>query len=166
MVHVAEEQLKVLITAFFDMIRNPWFQRKWVIADFVLAKTVNLHYGKDVLPWKVMAGAVHVVQSRALDLLQLFLHKNNNADGFLDFLADFRYQGVNAFVDLRDEIQRKLSEPLQMRHIQLDELRLDELVTRTALLNAGVFHDAVYTMVFLAHEMMPVSNDVRRQSRE
>ena len=160
-VHVAEEQLKVLITAFFDMIRNPWFQRKWVIADFVLAKTVNLHYGKDVLPWKVMAGAVYVLRSRALDLLQLFLHKNNNADSFLDFLADFRYQGVNALVDLRDELQREFADPLRIGRIWLDEL-----VTRTALLNAGVIHDAVYTMIFLAHEIMPVSNIVRRQSRE
>ena len=74
-VHVAEQQLKVLITAFFAMIRNPWFQRKWVFADFVLAKEVNLHWGKDVLPWEIMAGAVYVLRDRALDLLQLFLQK-------------------------------------------------------------------------------------------
>ena len=148
--HVAEQQLKVLITAFFDMIRNPWFQRKWVVADFVLAKRVNLHYGKDALPWKIMAGAVYVVRSRALDLLQLFLHKNNNADSFLDFLADFRYQGVNAFVDLRDDMQRELSNPLRIPRIWLDEL-----VTRTALLKAGVIHDAVYTMLLLVSEISP-----------
>ena len=159
-VHVAEEQLKVLITAFFDMIRNPWFQRKWVVADFVLANEVNLHYGNDVLPWEIMAGAVYVLRSRALDLLQLFLQKNDNADSFLDFLADFRYQGVNEFVDLRDEMQRKLSDPLRISRI-----RLDELVTKTALLNAGVIHDAVYTMILLASEIISVSSDVRRQSR-
>lgn len=157
--HVAEQRLKVLITAFFDMIRNPWFQRKWVVADFVLAKRVNLHYGKDVLPWELMAGAVYVLRSSALDLLQVFLHKNNNLDSFFDFLADFRYQGVNQSVDLRDKMQRQLSDPLRIPCI-----RLDELVTRTALLNAGVIHDAVYTMIFLASEIMPVSSDVKRQS--
>ena len=36
--NIAEQQLKVLITAFFDMIRNPWFQRKWIVEEFVLAK--------------------------------------------------------------------------------------------------------------------------------
>ena len=159
-IHVAEQQLKVLLTALFAMIRNPWFQRKWVVADFVLAEEVNLHYGKDVLPWEIMAEALYVLRSRAVDLLQLFLHKNNNADSFLDFLADFRYQGVNAFVDLRDEMQRKLSVPLRISRI-----RLDELVTRTALLNARVIHDAVYTMVFLASEIMPASSDVRSQNR-
>ena len=187
-VHGAEQQLKVLITAFFDMIRNPWFQRKWVVADFVLAKRVNLHYGKDALPWTIMAGAVYVIQSRALDLLQLFLHKDNNADNFLDFLADFKYQGVNAFVDLRDDMQRELSHPLQMdQRIGLDALvtknallnatqrdtshllqmnpriGLDALVTKTALLNAGVIHDAVYTMIFLTSEIAPVSSKVRKQ---
>ena len=158
-VHVAEQHLKVLITAFFDMIRNPWFQRKWVVADFVLAREVNLHYGKNVLPWKIMAGAVYVLRYRALDLLQLFLHKNNNADSFLDFLADFRYQAVNEFVDLRDDMQRKLSDPLHEPRI-----RLDELVTRTALLNAGVIHDTVYSMISLVSERRLVSSDVERQS--
>ena len=75
--------------------------------------------------------------------------------------TDFRYQGVNQFVDLRDDVQRKLSDPLRRDpHIQLTEL-----VTRIALLNASVIRDAVYTMIFLASEIMPVSSDVRRQSR-
>ena len=160
-VHVAEQQLRVLITAFFDMIRNPWFQRKWVVADFVLANRVSLHYGKDALPWESMAGAVYVLRSRALDLLQLFLHKHNNADGFFDFLADFRYQGVNAFVDLRDDMQRELSHPLQTT----PRIRLDALVTKTALLNAGVIHDAVYTMIFLASETMAMSSNVGKKRR-
>ena len=161
MANVAEQQLKGLITAFFDMIRNPWFQRKWVIQDCVLAKEVKFHYGKDVLPWKTMAGAVYVLRYRALNLLQLFLHENNNADSFLDFLADFRYQGVNEFVDLRDDVQRLLSDPLQRG----SRIGLDELVTRTALLNSGVVHDAVYSMLFLGSQRRPPSRDVGRQSR-
>ena len=160
-VDVAEQHLKVLIMAFFDMIRNPWFQRKWAVADVVLAKKVNLHYGKDVLPWKIMSEAVYVIRYRALDLLHLFLHKNNNADNFLDFLADFRYQGVNEFVDLRDDVQRLLSDPLETE----PRIDLDELVTRTALLNASVFHDAVYSMLFLGSRRRPPSRDVERQCR-
>ena len=144
---IAEQQLKVLITAFFDMIRNPWFQRKWIVADFVLAKELNLHYGNDVLPWNVMAGAVYVLRYRALDLLQLFLHKGKHAEGFLDFLADFRYQGVNESVDLRHDMQRELLNPQQVQ----SRNQLDELVTRTALLNASRFHDAVYSMISLAY---------------
>ena len=160
-VHVAEEQLSVLIMAFSDMIRNPCFQRKRFVADLILAKEVHLHYGKDVLPWEIMAGAVYILRDRALDLLQLFLQKNHNADTFLDFLADFRYQGVNQFVDLRYDVQRKLSDPLRRDpHIQLTEL-----VTRTALLNASVIRDAVFTMIFLASEIMPVSSDVGKPNR-
>ena len=157
---VAEQQLKVLIMAFFDMIRNPWFQRKWIIADFVFAKEVNLHYGKDVLPWKIMAEAVYVLRSRASDLLQLFLQKNDNADSFLESLADFRYQGVNESVDLRDDMQRKLSEPLRIN----PRIGLDELVTRTALLSTGVSHDAVYSMRSLASARRLLSSDVESQS--
>ncbi len=157
---VAEQQLKVLITAFFDMIRNPWFQRKWIIADFVFAKEVNLHYGKDVLPWKVMAEAVDVLRYRALDLLQLFLHKKDNADSFLDLLADFKYQGVNESVDLRDDMQRKLSDPLRTNQ----RIGLDELVIRTALLRTGVSHDAVYSMISLVAERRLLSSDVERKS--
>ena len=159
-VNVAEQQLKVLITAFLDMIRNPWFQRKWVIADFVFAKEVNIHYGKDVLPWEIMAGAVYVLRSRALDLLQLFLHKNKHMDSFLEFLADFRYQGVNEFVDLRDDMQREISNPL---HVE-PNIRLDNLVTRTALLKAGVVHDAVYSMIFIVAERRLLSSDVDEQN--
>ena len=159
-VNVAEQQLKVLITAFLDMIRNPWFQRKWNIQDFVFAKDVNIHYGKDVLPWETMAGAVYVLRYRALDLLQLFLHENKHMDSFLDFLADFRYQGVNEFVDLRDDVQRKLSNPLQ---VDL-RIRLDELVTRTALLNAFMFHDAVFSMRSLVSVRSFKSSDVEEQS--
>jgi Heterokaryon incompatibility protein (HET) len=102
--NIAEQHLKVLLTAFFDMIRNSWFQRKWIIADFVLAKEVNLHYGKDVLSWKIMAEAVYVLRNKATDLLRIFLHKNKNADSFVDFLADFGYQGVNEYVDLRGDM--------------------------------------------------------------
>lgn len=159
-VNIAEQQLKVLITAFFDMIRNPWFQRKWVVADFVLAKELNLHYGKDVLPWEVMAGAVHVLRYRSLDLLQLFLHKEKHAQSFLDFLADFRYQGVNESVDLRRDMQRELSNPRQ----EEPRIRLDELVTRTALLNAGVIHDAVYSMIFLVSERRLSSSELQEHS--
>ena len=158
--NVAEQQLKVLMTAFFDMIRNPWFQRKWVIQDFVFAKEVNIHYGKDVLPWDSMAGAVYVLRYRALDLLQLFLHKNKHMDSFLDFLADFRYQGVNEFVDLRDDVQRKLSNPLRVD----PRIQLDELVIRTALLNAAMFQDAVYSMMSVVSERRYLSSDVEEQS--
>ena len=147
-IHVAERKLKVLITVFFDVIRNPWFHKKGGVADIVRAKEVNLHYGKDVLPWEIMAGAVYVLRSRALDLLQLFLPKTNNEDSFLDFLADFSYQGVNAFVDIRDDMQRILSDPLR-----LPRIRLVELVTKTALLNADIFHDAVYSMMFLSSDI-------------
>ena len=160
MVHIAEQQLKVLITAFFDMIRNPWFQRKWVVADFVLAKELNLHYGKDVLPWEVMAGAVYVLRYRALDLLQLFLHNGKHAESFLDFLADFRYQGVSESVDLRYDMQRELSNPRQ----EEPRIRLDELVTRTALHNAATFHDAVYSMIFLVSKRRSLSSGVVEQS--
>ena len=159
-VNVAEQQLKVLITAFLDMIRNPWFQRKWVVQDFVFAKELNIHYGKDVLPWETMAGAVYVLRYRALDLLQLFLPKDKHMDSFLDFLADFRYQGVNEFVDLRDDVQRKLSNPLQVD----PRIRLDELVTRTALLNATMFRDAVYSMRSLVSGRSLTSSDVEAQS--
>ena len=159
-VNIAEQQLKVLITAFFDMIRNPWFQRKWIVADFVLARELNLHYGKDVLPWKVMAGAVYVLRYRALDLLQLFLHKGQHAESFLDFLADFRYQGVNESVDLRHDMQSELSVPLLVE----SRIRLDHLVTRTALLNAGVLHDAVYSMIFLVSERRLSTRRVKEQA--
>ena len=159
-VNVAEQQLKVLITAFLDMIRNPWFQKKWVIQDFVFAKEVNIHYGKDVLPWETMAEAVYVLRYRALDLLQLFLHKNKHMDSFLDFLTDFRYQGVNEFVDLRDDVQRTLSNPLPID----PRIRLDELVTRTALLKSAMFHDAVYSMMSIVSERRYLSSDVEEQS--
>ena len=178
-VHVAEQHLKVLITTFFDMIRNPWFQKKWVIEDVVLAKEVNLHYGKDVLPWKIMAGAVYVLRYRALDLLQLFLHENNNADSFLDILADFRYQGVNIFVDLRDDIQRKLADPLltdpRIGPTELfartdnplvtdPRIGLAELVVRTALLRTSLSHDTVYSMLPVVFQRRELSVVRKRQS--
>ena len=157
---IAKDQLEVLITAFFDMIRNPWFRRKWVIADFVLAKEVNLHYGKDVLPWKVMAGAIYVLRYRALEIFQLFLQKYKHANSFLDFLADFRYQGINEFVDLRDDMQRKLSNPLSID----PRIRLDGLVTRTALLNATISHDTVYSMMFLVSQRRTLRRDLEEKS--
>ena len=159
-VYIAEQQLRVLITAFLDMIRNPWFQRKWVITDFVFAKEVNIHYGKDVLPWKTMAGAVYVLRYRALDLLQLFLHEGNDADSLLDFLADFKYQGVNDFVDLRDDMQRDLANPLRID----PRVSLDELVTRTALLNTASPHDVIYSMEVLMCEKMSLSRYLEEQS--
>ena len=158
--NVPAQQLRVLITAFCDMLRSRWFQRKWAIADFVLAKEVNLHYGKDVLPWETMAGAVYVFRYKASDLLQLFLHNNDRADSLLDFLADFKYQGVNEFVDLRDDMQGKLSDPLRTN----TATALDELVTRTALLKTSEIHDAVYSMIFLLSERRSLSSDVARQS--
>ena len=159
--NIAAQQLRVLITAFSDMLRNDWFQRKWAIVDFVLAKEVNLYCGKDVLPWETLAGAVYVLRSKACDLLQLFLHDNDGADSLLlDFLADFKYQGINEFVDLRDDMQRKSSDPLRPN----PGVDLGELVTRTALLKTCRNYDAVYSMIFLLSERRPLSSDAERQS--
>lgn len=49
--------------AMFNLMKRPWFSRRWIVQEIALAKEARLYCGKKNIPWQDFADAVQLFVS-------------------------------------------------------------------------------------------------------
>lgn len=49
---VNEDVLDGIITGLFDLAQRPWIRRAWVVQEVLAARSISVHCGNLVLPWR------------------------------------------------------------------------------------------------------------------
>jgi hypothetical protein len=146
------------LIAFFALMRDPWFRRKWVLQEIAFASEVAICWGREVLDWETFAQAICIVQYLSQDLLEVF-RSVKCPEETIRFLEDFGAQGATLAVELRHDLLSRSSGSSMPRHRTM----LTALAARTALLVTSSPRDTIYSLMELASDKSTIPGAVKRR---
>jgi hypothetical protein len=57
-----DKYLRLQIDALLELLANSWFERTWVVQEFVVARQVMVHYGKQSFDWEKLKLLAEIIQ--------------------------------------------------------------------------------------------------------
>ena len=138
--------------ALSNIMRRPWFSRRWIVQEIALAKNATLHCGGHFVSWRDFADAISLFNSKSTEIGQLF-RKSTEFNNPLDYLGDVTELGATRLVHACDNIFRKSDDGAIMEHM----LSLEALMSSLSAFEAADPHDTVYAILWLAHDARPIS---------
>ena len=138
--------------ALSNIMRRPWFSRRWIVQEIALAKNATLHCGGDSVSWRDFADAISLFNSKSPALRKLF-RKSTVFNNPQDYLGDVTELGATRLVHACDNIFRKSDDGAIMEHM----LSLEALMSSLSAFEAADPHDTIYAILWLAHDARPIS---------
>ena len=133
--------------ALSELMRRPWFSRRWVVQEIAFAKTATVHCGTNNISWPDLADAVALFGSRGAEIAQLF--KQDKSFGHrADFLGDVEALGANRLVQTIGKLFRKADDGQRLEKL----LSLESLVSNLSAFNFAKPHDIIYAVLSLAND--------------
>jgi hypothetical protein len=146
------------------LMRRPWFTRRWVIQELLLAKKAIVMCAAESMPWELFADALALFRTK-LDVIQAHLNKPKSLSRMGDSLVRLdltKYQPLeaNTLVDATSNLFRKSDDGSRIETRLVD---LEVLVTSTFLaLESSDPRDIIYAVLSLAKDMMPRRGSIGR----
>lgn len=138
--------------ALLNVMKRPWFSRRWVIQEIALARQATIYCGEETISWKDFSDAVQLfveVESathRLSDVMKKdpdFFH----IPGWFEYVSAL---GASLLVEATGTLFRK------SKTQRLDPLlSLELLVSRMAVFQATVSHDTIYSLLAIAKDTAP-----------
>jgi len=144
--------------AFLNLMKRPWFSRRWIVQEIALARKAHLHCGDESVTWKELAEAVSLFTSKHHDVRKLF-QGSQMFDHHPDFLGEIEELGANRLVYASSNLFRKSDDGTIMEHL----LSLEALMSSLSVFEASNPHDIIYAVLWLAKDATP-STEARASS--
>ena len=138
--------------AFINLMKRPWFSRRWVIQEIALANHSTLHCGEDCIDWQEFADAVSlfVEVESATHRLSEVMRLDPNYNHVPDFFGDVPALGAALLVDATSNLFRRSKdgkrEPL---------VSLEYLVSRLSVFETTQPRDIIYALLAVARDTKP-----------
>jgi Heterokaryon incompatibility protein (HET) len=145
--------------AFLDLMKRPWFSRRWIVQEIALAREAYLHCGQESVTWREFAEAVSLFTSKHHDVRKLF-QGSPLFDHHPDFLGEIEELGANRLVYASSNLFRKSDDGTIMEHL----LSLEALMSSLSVFEASNPHDVVYAILWLANDATPSTEEARGSS--
>jgi Heterokaryon incompatibility protein (HET) len=145
--------------AFLDLMKRPWFSRRWIVQEIALAREAYLHCGDESVTWREFAEAVSLFTSKHHDVRKLF-QGSPLFDHHPDFLGEIEELGANRLVYASSNLFRKSDDGTIMEHL----LSLEALMSTLSVFEASNPHDVVYAILWLANDATPSTEESRGSS--
>lgn len=140
--------------ALSELMRRPWFNRRWIIQEIALAKEATLYCGEDNVSWGDFADVISLFASKKYELRQLFresaAHRNHP-----DYLGDLSELGAVRLVFASDNLFRKSEQGEIMEHL----FSLEAVMSSMSAFEASDPHDILYAVLWLANDAHPVAKN-------
>ena len=135
--------------AFMDLMRCPYFSRRWVIQEVCLARSAYVHCGPSRIDWNRLRTAVGIFTKQAPRLKRM-LKGDRRTGNNAEFLGDTDVLGAKTLVHLTDNIFRKIDGEI------FDHLySLESLVSALIMFETRNPYDLIYSILWLAHDTTP-----------
>jgi hypothetical protein len=134
--------------ALLLLMRRPWFSRRWIIQEVMLAKRATLHCGDYVQDWSNFVAVVALIK-RHLDELRLIFAKSPTYGGDADILGDVQTLGAYSLAQATSTLLRKTDEGTVLERL----CTLEELLLELPSFECGNLRDTVYAVLSLARDM-------------
>jgi len=148
-----QEQWMLII----NLMKLPWFSRRWVIQELALARHATVRWGEQSLPWEQFADAIALFMTRH-DEIKAYLEKPKKFSDKGDPKAHLgsvepRALGANTLVDATTNLFRRSDDGGRIQHRLVN---LEVLVSSMFLaFEASEPRDTIYAVLSLAKDTMP-----------
>jgi hypothetical protein len=132
--------------SFRDLMRRPWFSRRWIIQEIALARDAQVYCGDMRVPWKDFMFAVSLFVEKARDLNKLF--RSSEYHHHPDYLGEVDIMSANTLVNVVSTLFRKNESGRVVEHL----LSLEDLMSTLVFFEASKPHDFVYAILSLARD--------------
>jgi Heterokaryon incompatibility protein (HET) len=133
--------------ALTDLMRRPWFSRRWVVQEIALAKEATLHCGAYKIKWSEFADAVALFEEMAGRVRRKFkesvAHNHHS-----DYLGDVKALSASRLVNVTTNLVRRSDDGLVLKRL----FSLESLVSTLTPFEATVPHDIIYAVLSLAKD--------------
>jgi hypothetical protein len=136
--------------AFSELIRRPWFNRRWIVQEVAMARRATMHCGEHVVSWTNFKDAVALFSSRKEHLRHLFQSSRRFAH-HPDFLGDVQELGANRLVFATESMFRKSDKGDILEHL----FSLETIMSSLSAFEASDPRDILYAVVRLANDAHP-----------
>lgn len=138
--------------AFINLLRRPWFSRRWIVQELTRAKHATIYCGPNQVKWENFADVISLFKQYQLPVQDLFkrsvqLGNDPERVGDLDELSAIRLVHASDHLFRRNEGEG-ISEKL---------LPLEGLMSTLTAFEAAEPKDTVYAIIWLARDATPVS---------
>lgn len=134
--------------ALISLMQRPWFSRRWIIQEIMLAKKATLHCGNYVQDWSNFVAIVEMIK-RHLDELKTIFAKSNRYNKNTEILSDMQTFGAYSLAQATSTLLRKSDDGRV-----LDRLcTLEELLLSLPAFECGNARDTIYAVLSLAKDV-------------
>jgi len=139
---------------FADLLKKPWFGRRWVIQEVAASRRASVHCGSKSINWIDFADAVQLFVAK-IDGIRAMYDKSELAKKDPDALSHVESVGANAIVSMTNNVLRKAQDGSV-----LDRLwNIESLVLTFLHFEAADPRDAIYALLSLASDGHLVNRD-------
>lgn len=138
--------------ALIALMKRPWFSRRWVVQEIVLANSAMLQVGMDTMTWQEFADAVSlfVEVETATHRLSEVMKKDPTFYHIPDFFGDVRQLGATLLVEATSNVYRKTKDG--KREFLLS---LEYLVSSLSVFDATQPRDIIFALLAIARDTQP-----------
>ncbi|KAH9206467.1 heterokaryon incompatibility protein-domain-containing protein [Leptodontidium sp. 2 PMI_412] len=148
------------------LMQRPWFSRRWVVQEIVLAKNALVYCGPDKIEWQELAIAVElfVEVETATHRLSELMKKDDKFSVIPNWFEHISELGASLLVNATARVyrSREIEETDHNDDIlgrkgasRRSLLSLEYLVTSLSIFDCGRPHDSVYALVAIARDARP-----------
>lgn len=148
------------------LMQRPWFSRRWVVQEVVLAKNALVYCGPDKIEWQELAIAVElfVEVETATHRLSELMKKDDKFSVIPNWFEHISELGASLLVNATARVYRSRESEKTDRGSDIlgrkgvsrrSLLSLEYLVTSLSIFDCGRPHDSVYALVAIARDARP-----------
>ena len=139
--------------AMFNLMKRPWFSRRWVVQEIALAKEAMIYCGRQKIKWDDFADAVQlfVEVETATHRLSEVMQKDPNfyhVPRWFDYVSEL---GASLLVEATGTLFRMSK---NKRRTKL--LSLEYLVSNLSIFGAAEPRDTIYALLAIAKDTAPI----------
>ncbi|PMD50557.1 uncharacterized protein K444DRAFT_621929 [Hyaloscypha bicolor E] len=141
-----------------QLMCNKWFSRRWIIQELALARTAEVVYGNQTMPWSDFADAIAIFiksQDRIGAVLSKMIADQASSTAELGLVNGVTNLGANALVDFINNLFRRT----ENGDIQQRMLTLECLVSNLLAFEATNPRDTIYAVLSLAKDTHKLSTE-------
>lgn len=140
--------------AMLNVMKRPWFSRRWVVQEIALANDALIYCGKDTIPWKDFADAVQlfVEVETATHRLSEVMKKDPqfyHVPGWFEYVSAL---GASLLVDATGTLFR-ISKGEKRQAL----LSLEYLVSSLSVFEVTEERDSIYSLLAIAKDTSPIA---------
>jgi Heterokaryon incompatibility protein (HET) len=145
------------------LMQRPWFSRRWVVQEIVLAQKATVYCGPDKIEWPELAIAVElfVEVETATHRLSELMKKDEKFTLIPNWFEHISELGASLLVNATARVYRESehnSGILARTGVSRRSLlSLEYLVTSLSIFDCGRPHDSVYALVAIARDARPLA---------